>query len=100
MVNHESFVGGMVGTVISAMSIDVSNLRSIESIIAIVCTIAGFTITFISSVAIPFIKWLIKAKKDGKIAPDEMVEGAETLRDGLQDLKDKLEENNNKEDHK
>lgn len=99
MVNHESLVGGTVGTMISALAINVDDLRSIESIVAIVCTSLGLLITIITSLIIPLVKWYARSKKDGKITPDEVVEGAETLKDGLQNLKDKLEEEH-KEDQK
>ena len=99
MVNHESLVGGTVGTMISALAINVDNLRSIESIVAIVCTSLGLLITIITSLIIPLCKWYAKSKKDGKISADEVVDGVETLKDGLTDLKDKLEEEH-KEDQK
>ena len=99
MVNHESLVGGTVGTMVSAISIDVNDLNSIESITAIVCTVLGLLITIITSVIIPLCRWYAESKKDGKISADEVVEGAQTLKDGLQDIQNKLE-NKNKEDHK
>ena len=99
MVNHESLVGGTVGTMISALAINVDNLRSIESIVAIVCTSLGLLITIITSLIIPLCKWYARSKKDGKISADEVVDGVETLKDGLTDLKDKLEEEH-KEDQK
>ena len=99
MVNHESLVGGTVGTMISALAINVDNLRSIESIVAIVCTSLGLLITIITSLIIPLCKWYARSKKDGKISADEVVDGVETLNDGLQNLKDKLEEEH-KEDQK
>lgn len=100
MINHESLVGGTVGTMISALSINVDNLRSIESIVAIVCTSLGLLITIITSLIIPLCKWYARSKKDGKISADEIVEGAETLRDGLKDIQDKLEDKEHKEDQK
>ena len=100
MVNHESLVGGTVGTMISALAINVDNLRSIESIVAIVCTSLGLLITIITSLSIPLYKWYAKSKKDGKISADEVVDGVETLKDGLQNLKDKLEEEHKEEDQK
>ena len=99
MVNHESLVGGTVGTIISALAINVDDLRSIESIVAIVCTSLGLLITIITSLIIPLVKWYARSKKDGKISADEVVDGAETLKDGLQNLKDNLEEEH-KEDQK
>ena len=99
MVNHESLVGGTVGTMISALAINVDNLRSIESIVAIVCTSLGLLITIITSLIIPLCKWYARSKKDGKISADEVVDGVETLKDGLQNLKGNLEEEH-KEDQK
>ena len=100
MVNHESLVGGTVGTMISALAINVDNLRSIESIVAIVCTSLGLLITIITSLIIPLVKWYARSKKDGKISADEVVDGVETLRDGLKDIQDKLEDKEHKEDQK
>ena len=100
MVNHESLVGGTVGTMISALAINVDNLRSIESIVAIVCTSLGLLITIITSLIVPLCKWYARSKKDGKISADEVVDGVETLKDGLTDLKDKLEEEHKEEDQK
>ena len=99
MVNHESLVGGTVGTIVSALSIDVNDLHSIESIVAIVCTVLGLLITIVTSLIIPLCRWYAQSKKDGKISADEVVEGAQTLKDGLQDIQNKLE-NKSKEDHK
>ena len=99
MVNHESLVGGTVGTIVSALSIDVNDLHSIESVVAIVCTVLGLLITIITSLIIPLCRWYAQSKKDGKISADEVVEGAQTLKDGLQDIQNKLE-NKSKEDHK
>ena len=100
MVNHESLVGGTVGTMISALAINVDNLRSIESIVAIVCTSLGLLITIITSLIIPLCKWYARSKKDGKISADEVVDGVETLKDGLKDIQDKLEDKEHKEDQK
>lgn len=100
MVNHESLAGGTIGTIVSALSINVDNLHSIESIVAIVCTLLGLLITIITSIIIPLCNWYAKSKKDGKISADEVAEGAETLRDGLKEIQSKLEDKSNKEDHK
>ena len=99
MVNHEGLVGGTVGTMVSALSINVDNLHSIESIVAIVCTVLGLLITITTSLVIPLCRWYAQSKKDEKISADEVVEGAQTLKDGLQDVQNKLE-NKSKEDHK
>lgn len=91
MIDSKNLIGGSVGTMISALSINVDNLRSIESIVAIICTSLGLIITIISSVVIPLIKWYKNAKKDGKIDAGEILEGTETLKNGLKDIQDNLE---------
>lgn len=98
MVDIKNLLGGTVGTMISALSINVDNLRSIESIVAIICTSLGLIITIVSSVIIPLIKWYKNAKKDGKIDAGEILEGTETLRDGLKDIQDNLEKLTDKEE--
>ena len=100
MVNHESLVGGTVGTMVSALSINVDNLHSIESIVAIVCTVLGLLITIVTSLIIPLCRWYAQSKKDGAISSEEVVEGAQTLKDGLQDIQNKLENKSKEEDHK
>ena len=100
MVNHESLVGGTVGTMLSALSINVDDLHSIESVVAIICTVLGLLITIITSIVVPLCRWYAESKKDGKISADEVVEGAQTLKDGLQDIQNKLENKSKEEDHK
>ena len=98
MVDNKNLIGGTIGTMISALSINIDNLRSIESIVAIICTSTGLIITIISSVVIPLIKWYKNAKKDGKIDAGEILEGTETLKDGLKDIQDNLEKLTDKEE--
>ena len=100
MVNHESLVGGAVGTMVSALQINIDDLHSIESVVAIICTVLGLLITIITSIIVPLCRWYAESKKDGKISADEVVEGAQTLKDGLQDIQNKLENKSKEEDHK
>ena len=100
MVNHEGLVGGTVGTMLSALQINIDDLHSIESVVAIICTVLGLLITIITSIIVPLCRWYAESKKDGKISADEVVEGAQTLKDGLQDIQNKLENKSKEEDHK
>lgn len=100
MVNHEGLVGGTVGTMLSALQINIDDLHSIESVVAIICTVLGLLITIITSIVVPLCRWYAESKKDGKISADEVVEGAQTLKDGLQDIQNKLENKSKEEDHK
>ena len=89
-VNRTSFIGGTIGTAISAMGIDIANLQSIQSIVAIVCTALGAIITLITSVVIPLIKWWKKSKEDGKITVEELDE----LKKELDDIKKDIDNEN------
>lgn len=55
-INNKSLIGGTIGSCISALGINVSDLQSIESIVAIVCTALGLAITIITSLVIPLIR--------------------------------------------
>lgn len=55
-INAKQLTGGLIGTCISALGIDIANLQSIQSIVAIVCTAFGAIVTLITSVIIPLAK--------------------------------------------
>ena len=96
-VNNKSLIGGTIGTVISALGINVTDLQSIESIVAIICASLGAVITVISSLIIPLIKWWKEAKKDGKIDADEAEDLANKVKDGLNDVKKEIENEKDKD---
>lgn len=90
-INNKSLIGGTIGSCISALGINVSDLQSIESIVAIVCTALGLAITIITSLVIPLIRWWKNAKKDGKIDADEAEDLANKVKDGLTEVKKEIE---------
>lgn len=92
-MNRElSIVGGIFGTAISATGYAIST-EQIEQIVSIICSVVGVLIVIITSLLIPFIKWLSKAKKDGKITPEELEEGKEIISNGVEEIKDSLDKN-------
>lgn len=92
MIENKRLLGGGIGTIISALGINIENLQAVESIVAIICTSLGAIITIISAIIIPTIRWYKEAKKDGKISADEAIEGAETIKKGLEEVKKDLED--------
>lgn len=62
-------------------------LADLESIVSIVCCVAGFIITLVTCVIVPVWKKIRDAKSDGKLEPEELDEIAETLRDGIDQIK-------------
>lgn len=58
-----------------------------ENIVSIVCCILGFLITLVTCVVVPLWKKIAKAKEDGELTPDELQGIADTLKDGLDEMK-------------
>lgn len=87
MIDKNELIGGLTGSFISFSGLAIAD---IDHIVNIVTGILGFLITLVAVIIIPLIKWYIKAKKDGKITADEVVEGLETLKDGAEELKDTI----------
>lgn len=83
MNNSEKLAGAIIGNTIATAGW----LQDMENIVSIVCCIAGFLITLITCVIVPIWKKIIEAKKDGKITPDELGEIADTLQNGIDQIK-------------
>lgn len=83
MNNSEKLCGALIGNVVTTAGW----LQDMENIVSIVCCILGFLITLVTCVIVPVWKKIADAKKDGKITPDELQEIADTLKDGIDDIK-------------
>ena len=79
----KEFIGGIIGTICSSAGA-ITNLNEVLSIISYILTILGGIITLI---VIPLITWYKKASKDGKITKDEIQEGVDIIKDGVETLK-------------
>ena len=76
-------IGALVGNVLSVGGW----LADLESIVSIVCCIAGFMITFVTCIIVPVWKKIRDAKEDGELSPDELQGIADTLQDGIDKIK-------------
>ena len=83
MSESEKLLGALIGNVVSTAGW----LQDMENIVSIVCCIAGLIITLITCVIVPVWKKIAEAKKDGVLTPDELDEIADTLQDGLDQIK-------------
>lgn len=83
MNNSEKLLGALIGNAVTAAGW----LQDMENIVSIVCCIAGLLITMITCVIVPLWKKISKAKEDGKLTPDELQEIADTLKDGIDQIK-------------
>lgn len=76
-------IGALLGNVLSVGGW----LANLESIVSIICCVAGFMITFVTCVIVPVWKKIRDAKADGKLDPEELDEIAGTLQDGIDQIK-------------
>lgn len=83
MNESEKLLGALIGNAVSTAGW----LQDMENIVSIVCCIAGLIITLITCVIVPVWKKIAEAKKDGVLTPDELDEIADTLQDGLDQIK-------------
>ena len=88
----------LFGNLISVLGVALTpqEIESVEHITAIICMAVGLLITIVTSIVIPLIKWWKKAKADGKITEDELNEGIDIIQNGVENLKDKNEDKEEK----
>ena len=86
IMQNKEFLGGIFGTVLSATGTAMQPSEVLQ-IISLIITIVGGLITLI---IIPLWTWWHKAKADGKITEDEVKEGAETLKEGIENFQQTL----------
>lgn len=85
-MKHE-LITGAVGTTLGVVG-TATQTNEILQTISLIITIIG---AVISMIVVPLLSWYLKAKADGKITPDEIKEGAETLADGLEKTKEEID---------
>ena len=87
MINKE-LIGGATGTILSATGTALQPNEVLQTI-SLVITIVG---AIISMIIIPLLTWWKKAKKDGKIDKEEIKEGIDTLQEGIEGVKETLDD--------
>ena len=83
MNSSDKLLGALIGNAVTAAGW----LQDMENIVSIVCCIAGLLITVVTCVIVPLWKKMQSAKEDGKLTPDELQDIADTLKDGLDNIK-------------
>ena len=84
MDNVKSFIGGVSGSAVSFLGL---SLEDADHIVGIVCGVVGLIITIISTVILPLLRRIKKAKADGKITLDEVTDIIESTTEDMQSLK-------------
>ena len=88
MMKNADILTGMVGTGTSAVGTAVQTNEVLQTI-SLVITIIGGILTFI---VMPLLKWYKDASKDGKIDKDEIKDGLDTLQNGIEEVKNHLDD--------
>jgi len=87
MINKE-LIGGATGTILSATGTALQPNEVLQTI-SLIITIVG---AIISMIIIPLLTWWKNAKKDGKIDKEEIKEGIDTLQQGIEGVKETLDD--------
>lgn len=84
MNNEKNFIGGLAGCIVSFSGM---TLEQADHIVSLICGVIGLVITVVSCIVIPVWKKVRDAMKDKKITPEEAEDITNTLKDGLDKLK-------------
>ena len=90
MDNVKSFIGGVSGSAVSFLGL---SLEDADHIVGIVCGVVGLIITIISTVIVPLLRRIKKAKADGKITLDEVTDIIENTTEDIKKVNDNIKDN-------
>ena len=89
MDNVKSFIGGVSGSAVSFLGL---SLEDADHIVGIVCGVVGLIITIISTVILPLLRRIKKAKADGKITLDEVADIIENTTEDIKKVNDNIKD--------
>lgn len=89
----KEFIGGLVGGSLGAVGTATQTNELLQTI-SLIITIIG---AIISMIVVPLVSWYQKAKADGKITKEEIQEGVDIIKNGVEVLQNK---ENDKEEKK
>lgn len=90
MDNVKSFIGGVSGSAVSFLGL---SLEDADHIVGIICGVVGLIITIISTVIVPLLRRIKKAKADGKITLDEVTDIIESTTEDIKKVNDNIKDN-------
>ena len=90
MDNVKSFIGGVGGSAVSFLGL---SLEDADHIVGIICGVVGLIITIISTVIVPLLRRIKKAKADGKITLDEVADIIENTTEDIKKVNDNIKDN-------
>ena len=90
MDNVKSFIGGVSGSAVSFLGL---SLEDADHIVGIICGVVGLIITIISTVIVPLLRRIKKAKADGKITLDEVSDIIESTTEDIKKVNNNIKDN-------
>ena len=90
MDNVKSFIGGVSGSAVSFLGL---SLEDADHIVGIICGVVGLIITIISTIILPLLRRIKKAKADGKITLDEVADIIENTTEDIKKVNDNIKDN-------
>ena len=90
MDNVKSFIGGVSGSAVSFVGL---SLEDADHIVGIICGVVGLIITIISTIILPLLRRIKKAKADGKITLDEVADIIENTTEDIKKVNDNIKDN-------
>lgn len=91
---NKELSGGIIGTILSVTGTAIQPNEVLQTI-SLILTIIG---SAISLIIIPLITWYKNAKKDGKITKEEISDGLDTLQEGVEGVKNIVDDTKKKGD--
>lgn len=88
MKDMKELLAGAGATILSATGTALQT-EEVLRIVSLIITILG---AIISMIVLPLLTWYKNAKRDGKITKDEIKEGIDTLQEGIEGVKDALDD--------
>ena len=89
---NKEVIGSVIGTGVSAVGTGLQTNEILQTI-SIVLTIIGTLITIIMAI----LNWWRNAKKDGKITKEELDEGIDIIKNGVDEIKDQVKKGDEKD---
>ena len=88
----DELIVGSLGTSLGVIG-TATQVNEVLKTISLILTIVGALITYI---VVPLIAWYKKANADKKITTDELIEGAKTIGEGAEKVKEEIDKQNEK----
>ena len=88
MKDMKELLAGAGATILSATGTALQT-EEVLRIVSLSITILG---AIISMIVLPLLTWYKNAKRDGKITQDEIKEGIDTLQEGIEGVKETLDD--------